>query len=63
MIYDWCFFWWKESLNNDGHQFLQYQQNEQSTLILTELTKYKRNTAYDVGYPGRGSGQAQQVVG
>ena len=25
----------KESLNSDGHQFHQYQQNEQSPLILT----------------------------
>ena len=24
---------WKESLNSDGHQFHQYQQNEQSLLI------------------------------
>jgi hypothetical protein len=28
---------WKENLNNDGRQFHQYQQNEQSPLILTEL--------------------------
>ena len=27
---------WKESLNGDGHQFHQYQQNEQSPLILTQ---------------------------
>jgi hypothetical protein len=32
----------KESLNNDGHQFHQYQQNEQSPLILTELTEHKK---------------------
>jgi len=29
------FFLWKESLNNDGHQFHQYQQNN-------ELTEYKK---------------------
>jgi hypothetical protein len=29
--------------NNDGHQFHQYQQNEQSPLILTELTEYKKD--------------------
>jgi hypothetical protein len=29
---------WKESLSSDGHQFHQYQQNEQSPLILAELT-------------------------
>ena len=28
----------KESLNNDCHQFLQYQQDEQSPLILNDLT-------------------------
>jgi hypothetical protein len=32
---------WKESLNSDGHQFNHYQQNEQSPLILTELTEQK----------------------
>ena len=36
----------KESLNNDGHQFHQYQQNEESRLILTE---HKRKTMiYDI---------------
>ena len=33
----------KESLNNDGHQFYQYQQNKQTPLILTELTEYKKD--------------------
>ena len=31
----------KESLNSDGHQLQQYQQNEQLPLILTELAKHK----------------------
>jgi hypothetical protein len=30
---------WK--LNRDGHQFHQYQQNEQSPLSLTEITEQK----------------------
>ena len=34
---------WKTSLNIDGHPFHQYQHNEQSLLILTELTKHKKN--------------------
>ena len=34
---------WKESLNSDGHQFHQYQQNEQSTLILSELTEHNKD--------------------
>ena len=35
---------WKESLNSDGHQFNQYQQNKQSPLILTELmTEHKQD--------------------
>ena len=33
----------KKSLNSDGHQFLQYQQNEQSPLILTELSEQKND--------------------
>jgi hypothetical protein len=33
----------KESLNTDGHQFHQYQQNKQSPLILTELTEHKKD--------------------
>ena len=40
----------KESLNSDGHQFHQYQQNEQSPLILTELTEHNKTT-FDVGNP------------
>ena len=31
----------KKSLNSDGHQFLQYQQNEESPLILAELWTQK----------------------
>ena len=33
----------KESLNSDGHQYQQYQQNEQFFLILTELTQHTKN--------------------
>ena len=32
-----------EGLNSDGHQFHQYQPNEQSPLILTELTEHKKD--------------------
>jgi hypothetical protein len=31
----------EKSLNNDGHQFHQYQQYEKSSPILTELTEHK----------------------
>jgi hypothetical protein len=31
----------KDSINSDGHQFHWYQQNEQSSLILTELISIK----------------------
>ena len=34
----------KESLNSDGHQFHQYQQNEQSPLILTDLNEHPKKT-------------------
>ena len=59
-IYDNLFFiimkkLWKESLNSDGHQ---YQQNEQSSLILTGLTEHKKD--HDVGNPGPGIRQAQK---
>ena len=33
----------ERKFNNDGHQFHQYQRNEQSLLILTELTEYKKD--------------------
>ena len=52
---------WNESLNRDGHQLHQYQQNEQSPLILTEITEHKTNTmTYDVGNPSPVLGQAQE---
>jgi hypothetical protein len=45
-----------KSLISDGDQFHQYQQNEQSLLIATELTEHNDNTTYDVGNtcPGLG---------
>jgi hypothetical protein len=33
----------ERTFNNDGHQFHQYQQNERSLFILTELTEYKED--------------------
>jgi hypothetical protein len=45
---------WKQSLNSEGQQFYQYQQNEQSPLILTELAEHKKTTTYYVGNPGPG---------
>ena len=36
----WIWILWTESLNSDSHQFHQYQQNEQPSLILTELTEH-----------------------
>ena len=47
------------NLNSDGNQFQQYQQNEQSSLILTELTENKKAMTYDVGNPNPGLQQAQ----
>jgi hypothetical protein len=39
----------KESLNSNGQQFHQYQQNEQSPLILTELTDFtEHNKGHDI---------------
>ena len=52
----------KESLNSDGQQFHQYQQNEQSSLPFIKCKK-KRTKIYDVGNPSPGWGQAQNYVG
>ena len=41
----------KRKFNSDGHQFHQYQQNEQSSLILTELTEHRTTTTCDVENP------------
>ena len=51
-IYGFCLPLWYLLKQNIGHLFHQYQQNEQSPLILTELTEHKRTTTYDVGNPG-----------
>ena len=48
---------------HDGHQFHQYQQNEQCPLILNELTIYKKTTTYDFRKLGPGLGQAQKCDG
>ena len=57
----------KSKSNSDGHQFHQYQQNEQSItshLILTELTEHKtKTTTYDVDNSGSGLGQTQTYGG
>jgi len=56
----------KESLNSDGHQFHQYQQNEQSPVILTELTEHKKRPLHhtcDIGNPGPGLEKAQKCDG
>jgi len=42
------------NLNIDG----QYQLNEQSPVILTEITEHKKTTTYDVRNPDPGLGQA-----
>jgi hypothetical protein len=36
------------NLNNGDHQFHQYPQNEQSSLILDKLTEHTNITTYDV---------------
>ena len=56
---------WKESLNSDGHQFHQYQQDERSSFILAELTVQNTSltTTYDVGNLGFGLGQEQRCGG
>ena len=41
---------WKESLNSDGQQFYQYQQNEQLPLTLKPLNT-KKTATYGVGNP------------
>jgi hypothetical protein len=51
---------YETSLNWDGQQFHQYQQNEQSPLILTELTEHKKITSYDIRNPEMWQGYAVQ---
>ena len=49
---------WKESLNNYGNQFHQYQQNEQLHRNVTDVTEDEKT--YDVGNPRPGLGQAHK---
>ena len=53
---------WKESLNSDGKQFHQYQQNERSPLIFSDRTQ-KGTSAYDAEISGSGLRQAQKCGG
>ena len=48
----------KYNLNSDGHQFHQYQQNEQSPFNLTDHSKHKKTMTCDVGNPSPAFGQA-----
>ena len=58
-IYQWNIdILWIESLNSDGQQFHQYQQNEQSPLTLRQWTQ-KKTMTYDIGNPGSGLRQEQ----
>lgn len=59
---DVCNYLWKESLNSEGYTFHQYRQNEQSPLIITELTEHQKEHAYNVGHLGSGLGQAPNVA-
>ena len=43
----------------DGHPFHQYQQSEQSPLILIELTEHKKTTTNNVKNPSPVLGQTQ----
>ena len=53
----------KESLNCDGQQFHQYQQSEQSPLILTEVAEHNKTTTYDVENAGSNLEQEQTFGG
>ena len=50
----------KESLNSDGQQFHQYHQNKQTPFTFSHWTQ-KINMTYDVGNPGPGLGQTQEM--
>ena len=52
---------WKESLNSDGQQFHQYQQNEHGHLTSTHWS-LKKTTTYDIINLGPGLGQAQTMA-
>jgi hypothetical protein len=51
----------RKSLN--AHQLNQYQQSEQSPLILTKLAEHKKSTTYDVRNPGPYVGGIKPVNG
>jgi hypothetical protein len=52
---------WKEILTTDRQQVHQFQQNEQSLLILTHWTHtIKKTMTYNIGNPAPGLGQAQK---
>ena len=54
----------KECLNSDGHRFHQYQQNEQSSLILAEITEHKtRPRNMTLGNSDIGMGQTPTYGG
>ena len=54
---------WKEILNSDGHQIHQYQQNQQSLLILAELTEHKNDHCIWRWNLGTGLGMEPNVTG
>ena len=39
---------WKESLDSDGQQFHQYQQNEESALMITTNSQFVRSYALNI---------------
>ena len=50
----------KESLNSDGQQFYQFQQNKPPPVTSNHLKKNIENTTYYIGKPVSVLGQAQQ---
>ena len=44
--------YYKKVLNSNGHQFHKYQQHEQSSLILIELTEHTKKQKYVIRNPG-----------
>ena len=51
---------WIGSLNSDGQQFPQYQQNEKSPLSSNHRAKKKTSAYDDIGNPGPVLGQVQK---
>ena len=58
-----CYMYYEISLNSDGQQFHQYQQNDPSPSLTNTHTHTKNTTTYDIGNPVPGLEHTQKCEG